>query len=387
MSFVSRFDEFHEQAAAAIGLSDFGPNDYQAPLRILLDDLDASARFSPEGAQIGAGTIIGKLVGRLFTEQGFKTYPQFAAARIEKPIIIIGMPRTGTTALQRIMAADPAIQALDLWLGSMPMPRPPRETWENNPVFQGVRAGLDQMLGLNPRIKDIHPLFPEQPDECRAALDQTFWATSLAQTMSAPNYGEWCLAADATYAYERYHQILRLIAGGDKRRWLLKNPDHIWALDALLTAFPDACIVQTHRDLAISMPSVCSLSYEVSRLYAPDKSRLQHGDETRIWMRALEKAEAVRSTADPARFFDLHNDEIQADPVGAVERIYAHFGMPVDDGARHAWHARIQDDPRSSHGVHRYNLQDWGLTAAGVWAEAKTYHKRYVALCQERNIK
>lgn len=380
MNFLSHFDLFHEQAAAATGFDDFGPNDYVEPMRLLLADYDRHAHFSETGAAMVAGEIVGKLVGRLLAQQGFKAQPQIADARVEKPIIIIGMPRTGTTTLHRLMAAYPDTQGLELWLGAMPMPRPPRETWENHPVYRQVAQQLGQLLEMNPTIASIHPMSADQPDECRQALDQTFWATTMAQTATAPEYFEWCLETDARYAYRYYRQVLALVAGNDRRRWLLKNPDHLFALDALLDAFPDACIVQTHRNLAQSMPSVCSLSYEVLRLREPERQRGDHGRYMRIWLRALEKAEAVRRKADPARFFDVHNDDIHCDPLGTVERIYAHFGLPISDAARASWRQRVAADPRGGHGIHRYNFEDWGLSTQEIYNQAPHYRERYEAL-------
>ena len=239
-------------------------------------------------------------------------------------------------------------------------------------------------MALNPRITAIHPLFPDQPEECRGVIDQSFWATSLAATRTVPAYRDWTIAADARFAYRWYRRALGLIAGGDKRRWVLKMPDHIFGLDALLDIFPDACIVHPHRSLLRSMPSVCSLSHEVLRLVEPDRSKRDHGAYVwPYWARGMEKAEEARRKADPARFFDLHSDEIRRDTVGALERIYAHFDIPVTEEARVAWQDRIAADPNSSHLPHHYTLEEWSLSPERIHAETPLYSERYQSLYGE----
>jgi Sulfotransferase family len=380
MNFLARFDEFHELAAKATDLNDFGPDDYHAQLKILLSDYDQHAHMTEAGATAMTNELVGKLVGRLMAQQGFKTYPQFANAKIEKPIFILGMPRTGTTVLLRLLSQDPGTQALEVWIGSLPMPRPPRDTWESNPLYQQVAAQMKVWHAAYPEFQRVHPIFADQPDECRSAQDQSFWIPSQTAVTSAPQYAQWVATADARYSYRRYRKILGLIAGGDNRRWVLKNPDHIFALDALLDVFPDACIVQTHRDPDISMASLCSLSYALRSNRESGISKRQHGQEMRSWIQSLEKAEAVRRKLDPARFFDLHIDEIQADQVGSVERIYDYFNLPVTNAARDAWRARASSDPNAGHGAHDYHLNEWGYSADDIRAEAPGYCARYEKL-------
>ena len=380
MNFISRFDSLHEQATAATGLVDFGPDDYHDPLRRILADYDRYPRFSAAGIATTMAELIGKLVGRLVAQQGFKQYPHFLTTPIEKPIIIVGMPRTGTTALQRLLCQDPGTQALELWLAAMPMPRPPRASWPDHPVYRQVAEQIRALNAASPALAHIHPVFADQPDECRFSLDQSFWSPGLATTATVPDYGQWCLDTDARYSYRYHRQVMGLIAAGDTRRWVLKNPDHIFALDALLDVFPDACIVQTHRDPAYSMASLCSLSYEILQMREPEITPAAHARNAEVWIRALDKAAVVRRRLDPARFFDLHIDEINADQVGAVERIYHHFGLPVSAAARAAWRQRASADPRAGHGSHDYRFERFGVDAQRVRAEAPAYCDLYSRL-------
>jgi Sulfotransferase family len=384
MNFQSRFDAFHEQATQATGLSDFGPTDYHEGLRRLLADYDRYPRFSDAGAEVTAAEVVGRLAGRLMAYEGFKRFPQFTDTAIQRPLILLGMPRTGSTALHKLITQDPATQALELWLAAMPMPRPPRATWESNPVYRQVAAQFTAMLAANPTIQRIHPLFADQPDECRFVTDQTFWSPGMSTSATAPDYGRWAFDADARYTYHYLRRVMGLIAGGDKRRWVLKNPDHIWALDAVLGAFPDACIVQTHRDLAISLPSVVSLSWEILRTREPHKTLREQVRMSKLYVEALEKVEVIRAKADPGQVFDVHVDELHADQVGVAERIYAHFGFPLSEAARAAWRSRAAQDPKAAHGAHEYKLADIGKSAEEIYAMAPRYRERYARLYDGR---
>jgi Sulfotransferase family len=381
---LDRIDELHETAAEAAGVDDFGAEDYLDPLRRLLADLDHHARLSELGTDAWAGEVVGRLVGRLSAQQGFKRFPQLAGASVPAPIVIIGLPRTGTTGLHRLMAEDPIFQTLPLWLAQMPMPRPPRETWPCNPLFNQVNEQIRQLYEISPGLEQIHPMTAGDADECRYVIEQDFFATGIAARATVPDYASWCLETHPRFAYERYKRVLGLIAGGDERRWILKNPDHIFALDALLDVFPDACIVHTHRDPVEAVGSVASLSYKVLALREPERTMREHGWTARFWLGGLEKGERSRARLDPGRVFDLHVDEFQADQVGAVQRIYEHFDLPVTDEALAAWTARAAGDPRSGHGRHDFRAEEFGIGRELVAEVAPSYLARYEELSAAR---
>lgn len=381
MGLLSRFDELHELAAQASGLDDFGAADYVEPMRQLLADYDRHNRIPPEGEALIAGDIIGQLVGRLFAQSGFKSHPEFAQAAIEKPLFVIGMARTGTTALLRLLSKDPAAQSLPLWLASTPMPRPPRETWESHPCYRQIAQGLRQLDEMLPEFKHIHPMVADEADECRIVLGQSFWSPGMASLATTSDYADWCLAGDARYAYRDYRRTLGLVAGGDRRRWVLKCPTHSWGLDALLDVFPDANIVFTHRDVTTSMASTASMVHCLRGTREPQVGPEQIGREILAhWGRALDKAEKVRQRYDPARFVDVHVRQMQTNPVGTVERIYRHFGLPFSAEARTAMARELGRDPRVGHGDHRYAPDYFGLDEHKVRAGVGDYWERNRAM-------
>jgi hypothetical protein len=256
------------------------------------------------------------------------------------------------------------------------MPRPPRATWASQPGYQAVAGAFEQMYTLAPAIRQIHPMHADEPDECRFAMDQTFWSSGTACTAHVPNYAEWALTGDVRAAYRRYRALLGLIAGGDPRRWVLKDPSHLWRYDDLLTVFPDACIVYTHREPVEATVSLSSLIWELRRLREPALTRTMHGrEELALWSRAQEHAEAARDRHDPARFLDIHLRELRADPAGTAERIYRHFGIAVTEAAREAWKTHATRGESTGRNPERLRPEDFGFTAEDV----ERAHPRYLA--------
>jgi hypothetical protein len=385
--FSERVSEIHELAMQATGLSDFGPNDYRAPMEHLLSQYDQEKTpYTEIGRELLLGEMVGRLCGRLRAIDGFKKHPEFAAAPVERPLIIIGMARSGTTALHRLLAHDPQLQSLPLWLAASPMPRPPLAEWADSPLYQATQQGVDRIYGLVPEFRDIHPVGAGMVDECRVITEQTFWACAAASMASAPDYGRWCLETDATYAYRYHRQVLGLIAGGDSRRWLLKCPIHIWGLDALLKVYPDANIVYTHRRVEESLGSTASMVWLLRRMRQEGITPEQVGGHIlQLWGRALRKSEELRASIDPARILDISLHDTLSDPLGTVERIYRNFDIPVTEEGMAAMRQFIAADPKAGHGGHRYTPEFFGLTesaVADVIGEACVARNR--AICAKR---
>jgi len=384
MGFLTEFDAFHERAAQAVGLDDFGAADYVGPMKLLLSDYDEHSRFAAAGTQMVGAGIVGQLAARLLAQQGFKSHRESLTVPIDKPIFIVGMMRTGSTALHRLISKDPSNQWLPPWLGVTPMPRPARESWESNLLYQQMVEAFVQLDQLNPRIRQAHPMSAGEPDECRFATDPTFWSPGMAATAVVPEYAQWCLNGDARYAYREYRRVLALIAGGSHQRWVLKDVCHLWGVDALLDVFPDACIVVTHRDLRSSMPSMASLAYELRRLREPELTPEQNARELiPLWGQALDKTEQVRARNPASRFLDVRIEEIESDPMGTVERIYRHFQLPMSDSSRRALKAHAAMNIRAGHSARRYSLEDFGLTEHEVHSGVGLYYDRYLSLYME----
>ncbi|HMP45860.1 MAG TPA: sulfotransferase, partial [Sphingopyxis sp.] len=241
-----RFDALHEGAIAATGHDDFGDTAYHEGMRVLLNAIDAHPPAGPAAEASATGVITGALAGRLVTQAGWDANPVYAAERIERPLIVIGLPRTGTTALHQLLSVDPQFQGFERWLTANPMVRPPRDQWRAHPAYRASVERIAAMRRLAPEIMAAHSTEAGEVDECLMPMAQSFLCNWFASNIDAPAYDAWFRRADETPSFLRYKEVLKLVGLGDRRRWLLKNPSHVFGIDALLTAFPDACIVQTH---------------------------------------------------------------------------------------------------------------------------------------------
>jgi hypothetical protein len=358
-------NELHALASQVTGLSDFGPDDYADGLEVLLGSLERDAELTARGRKVMRAMLRGALAARLVSEAGWAAHPAYAQVPVERPLFVTGLPRTGTTALHRLLAADPAHQGLELWLAEAPQPRPPRQTWADNPVFRYIQAGCERHHVEHPEFMGVHYMAADQVEECWQLLRQSMRSISWECLAHLPSYSAWLRGQDWTGAYRRHRRNLQLIGLGTGRRWVLKNPSHLFALDALLAVYPDALIVQTHRSPEVAIASVCSLAAQATAGWSDTFAGEVIGrDQLELWASGLERFGAERARHDPGRFFDVSYDDLVADPVGTTEAVYAHFGLPFGGAAADAMRA-LSTGGRAL-AAHRYTLADFGLTQEQV---------------------
>jgi hypothetical protein len=322
----------------------------------------------------------GALVARLVSEVRFKQHAVDDAA-VERPIFVTGIPRTGTTALHRLLAADPGHQGLEQWLCDFPQPRPPRETWPDNPVFQQIKAGFAKFYAAKPEFAGVHYIDADTVEECWQLLRQSAMSISYETLGHLPTYSAWLAAQDWTPAYARHKRNLALIGANDPgKRWVLKNPSHLFALDALLAVYPDAIIVQTHREIRTTLASSCSLSALATEGYSTRFVGATIGqDQLELLGRGADLFMAARDRHDPEHFYDVAFDDLARDAVGTVEAIYRHFDLPWTDEVRAAVEAEDvagRSGPRAP--KHHYALADFGLSEDQVDERFADYTARYL---------
>lgn len=379
-SFVSREGEMLAAASkAAGGATDLGADDFRDGLSALLQSYDEDSRLNPFGRWMVTQQITGLLRGRFEAEQWRKRQPELFGGDVKRPIFILGLPRTGTTALHSLVAQDPANQALEYWIASSPKPRPPRDQWDTDPRFKEAAQGLGLTYWLDPGLKAIHLLTADGPEECRLLLQHTFRDDSFECNSTLPSYSKWYQACDMRPAYRRHSDLLRLIGSNSPdKRWVLKYPAHLRWLRELLDVYPDACIVQTHRDPARVLPSLCSLIAGWRGIYEdnPDRRAIAAW-VVDLWARTMEDAMAARRELGEHRFFDVSFHETVTDPAAAVGRVYDHFGLDYPDETRTrltAWH---RDHPQHKHGEHRYSAADFGLEDGAIRERFSAYIERF----------
>lgn len=374
---ASLVQQLHDAAIERTGFSDFGDDRYREGLDVLLAAYDENPYFNDLGRRVACEQAVSALAARLKSEDGWKRCPAWRETRIVRPLFVLGLPRTGTTALHKLLSQDPANQTLAHWLGANPAPRPPRASWDEHPAYREVKSQLDELYERSPGMRAIHDIRADEPDECRLLRMQSF-ADLTFDTAYVPRYREWLMTVDQRVTYARYRDNLRLIGAGDHRRWVLKCPGHLWALDALLAQFPDAIVVMTHRAPEEVLPSDCSLRYAASRSVEPRLTPETIGrDNVDRWLRVLERASDARSRANPAQFYDLDFREFTRDPLAEVQRIYRYFDLPLSDSAADAMEAWHEARPRNHHGEHRYDAKLFGLDEAAIRERFSDYRIRY----------
>ncbi|HEX7717321.1 MAG TPA: sulfotransferase [Marmoricola sp.] len=369
---VGSYEDIVAAAERTTGMTDMGGTAHEEGLRILVEDLN-----SPEAGLTGRGNYFQRsevksaLVGRLLTQAQFNARPEYADVPIERPIFVIGLPRTGTTALHRLLHADPMAQGLEMWITQYPQPRPPRETWEDDPIFTAMQQGFAAHHVSNPEYLGIHYLDATTVEECWRLLRQTGKSNSYESLAYVPRYTEWLKKQDWSDAYARHKQNLQLVGLNDQeKRWVLKNPSHLTALDALMTVYPDALIVYTHRDPVTCIASSCSLSAETTAGHSTTFVGETIGrTQLDLWSRAYHAFHDARPGYDQAQFADVAFSDLRADPLGVTRQVYEQFDLPWTTDVE----ATIREiDRESKEGAakpsHSYSLADYGLSDDQVLA-------------------
>jgi hypothetical protein len=365
---VGTVEDLHASASRRTGLTEFGTDQYIDGLAVLLDSYAAEAAFTPFGAKSQRAFLRGALTARLFSEAAWRAHPEYVQVKIERPVFVTGLPRTGTTALHRLLTADPASQGLEMWLTQVPQPRPPRPTWPDNPVFQYIQAGFARHHDEHPEFMGVHYMAADQVEECWQLLQQSMRSVSFETLAYVPGYAAWLRGQDWTGAYLRHRSNLQVIGLHDGgRRWVLKNPSHLFALGALLAAYPDALVIQTHRSPRTAIASACSLAAHASAGWSPVFTGKVIGrTQLDLWADGLSLFTAERARHDQARFYDVRYDNLVADPAGTVEAIYGHFGLPLTGAAADAIRSLASSARAGSDSPHRYTLGEFGLAGEEV---------------------
>ena len=355
-------EQLHEDASRqAGGLTDFGDPSYREGLSVLLAAGTSSPASGPALDRKIAALSTYALTGRLHSEAGWRDHPETRSTPVPAPVIVIGLPRSGTTALHQLMACDDQFQWIPAWLADRPRPRPPREDWDTDPLH---RSAVERyaVQGANPN----HEVGPDDPQECLNVMVQSFTSMMFVSTLPVPEYHEWFLQQDERPSYRRYLDNLRLIGDGDSRTWLLKNPSHTFALDALLDVLPDARVVWIHRDPAETIPSGCSLVFRGGAKDVGFRPAELGAHRLRIWSTAARRAEAAREKRPAEQFHDVDYRRFVHAPVREVRAVYEHFDLAVTSTTEKAFQGWVDSHPQDRHGRHSYTPEDFGLSTAGI---------------------
>ena len=370
-------DSLHRAAYRRAGASNYGSWDFAEPLERLLKSYRDEAALTTLGRITVRELIVSLLDNLLRMEAERVATPSIERQRIEAPVFIIGLPRTGTTHLHGIVSEDPANRAPLTWEVMYPAAaRSPADVAR-------ARSQTDSRLGwadrLAPEFMRIHPIAADLPQECIAITAQVFMSIQFHTTHDVPSYQNWLEDAPQRLAFDFHHRFLQhQQAKSSGTRWVLKAPGHLFALEGLLERYPDARIIHTHRDPTRVMASMASHATVLRRAFSDNADpRKIAADWADRWARALEKFLAVRDRAPASQFLDLGFESIESDPLGTVERVYDFLGWPLTQDARAAMQRFLAANPKNKHGVHSYTLEQFGLSRAAEMIRFRNYCERF----------
>jgi hypothetical protein len=378
-AFELNADPLMAEARKQTGLHDFGGDTFIEPLRRLCRALEEEADLSLVGRLSIRRGFLRLLMQRLHIAEDLARYPEIREVPLQRPVFILGFMRTGTTLLFNLLARMPGARAPRLWELMWPSPPPDPATEATDPRIERAHRFAEQAHRALPAMKAIHPFEATAPEECLFLLGLSFTDFAAESRAHLPGYMNWLMSTDMVPAYRYYREVLQLLTWKARGQHLvLKSPVHLYNLDALLTVFPDARIIQTHRDPSEVVASGCSM-YEASRVLSTrghDPVALgQQWLDT--WGQAMDRAMAVRAKASPEQFLDVHYEELMADPVGQVQRIHRWAGSGGEEAAPAVVQSWLAQNPRHKHGVHQYTLEHYGLDARRVAERFRAYTERF----------
>jgi hypothetical protein len=378
-----RLDAASLEAAARrrTGLEDLGDPGYREPLALLLDSLEREAGLSALGRALTRAHLIQLLASRLRLEALIRRHPEIERERIERPIVIAGLPRTGTTHLFNLLAQDAGLRWLPYWESLEPIPAPnePLAADGRDPRIGRAERGLDFLYRLMPLFPAMHEMTPEGPHEEIQLLALAFSTQLFEASYFVPSYGAWYRDTDQrpAYAYlRRVLQALQWLRRGE--RWLLKSPQHLENLGALAETFPDAVFLQTHRDPVRIVASLATMIAYGARMQhrRPDPFAVGRHWAGRV-EDMLRASVRDRGKLPAAQVTDVRFDDLMRDPLGVAARALAFAGRPPNARTEAALRGFLAANPKGKHGAVAYRLAPLGLEEAPLRARLRFYAERF----------
>jgi len=374
-------DELEDGARAATGLDDFGSPYYREGFERTVESLNTEADLSEMGAVIQHATISNALIQRLKIEEAYARHPEMDDGTVGGPVFVIGLPRTGTTALSQLVAADPQFRSLRMWESQAPTPPPEAATQESDPRIAQAEAGLQMLNDMFPLMKSLYNSEPTAPTECQDLMGMSFRTFHFDGVVRVPSYLQWLMGCDMRETYLFHRRVLKLLQWHcPPNLWHLKTPVHVFALDALVEAYPNAKFMWSHRDPARVMGSVCSLIRYVRSWSSDRDDPVELGaEQLDSWSEGVRRAMDFRRRVGDERFSDVAFSDLQADAVTTLAASYESLGLEFTDAAARSVEQWAREHKPGARGSHDYDLADFGLTPESVRERFTEYLRTYDA--------
>jgi len=362
------------------GLADFGPPSFREGLDVLTDSIEREADLTAFGRVVIRTQLVTNLANRLRVIDWAARHPEVRKERIERPWVILGLPRTGTTLLSLLLDLDPSNRSLLAWEARSPLPPPELASAAEDPRIAETAKSLAGSNRLMPWLPAMHPMGATLATECVTLFMLEFRSLQIETQVRVPAYQAWLEKAEMGPAFAIHRLVLQILQSRfPTERWSLKTPQYLWCLQSLHEAYPDARLIWTHRDPVSVVASVVSLNQAFYRTWARDPDPVVTGAH---WSRPMAVAIERGLAFDAAQggrawCHHLRYAELMKDPIAAVEQLYASFGERVTPLHRRRMEAWMRDRPQSAFGRHRYDLADFGLRREALDAHYAAYRERF----------
>jgi hypothetical protein len=370
------------RACETTGLKNFGGDGYLEGLEILCRSASEEARFTDMGRAAFEGQLTDHLMQRLQVEDWYGRHPEIDEQEIVAPLIGLGLPRTGSTALSCLLAEDPAARSLRNWEAMRPCPPPEFATQHSDPRIALGEAAMERRNTLFPRARQMLPSTATGPSECQTFMAMDMKAQLFQAFAHIPSYIDWLNhKADLVPTYTYVKRILKLLQWKcGPNNWRLKNPSHSLFIEALNTVFPDARFWMTHRDITNVIPSVADLYFEYSKAFSDSVDKHWLGEITSEFCElGMRRMIAFRDAGNDQRFFDIHFAPFQKDPFPKLAELYGWLGEDLSAEALANMRAWRENSPRDKHGGHSYDAAEFGIDLATLRQRFAFYSDRFGA--------
>ena len=367
------------------GLKDFGNDNYQQALEVLTRALNTEAKLSATGIAMMRERLVGQLVNRLLMEDYLQRFPEITKIGIEDPLVIVGLPRTGTTMLQRTLAVDPRFYSAAWWETRYPAPLTGEGPQDCEKRITMAKAEVAQTIEAIPQILSIHPMSAMLCDEEFMLMEHSFLCAMDAYA-DVPSYTAWLDQQDQRPVYTQLKKMLQFLqwqkdqrGEAQGQRWLLKAPQHLHTLEILLSVFPKAQVILTHREPAQTIPSMASMAHTLWQIYSdqPDPSSAGRQWNSRM-ARGIHHTMQVREQQDSRRFLDIHFLDTVAKPMEVLEAVYQFANMQFTEKARADAKQWLSSNGREKRAGHDYSLETFGLSEQQMQRDYALYRARHL---------
>lgn len=367
-------------ASAQTGLSDFGEAPFEESLAILCRSLENEARLTPEGVQLAKALLTGHLAERLRLEDFVRRHPALLDQPLAPAVFLVGMPRSGTTALAQHLSEDPALRSIPRWESRRLTPPDKGAHTPGDPRIAEIRAEFEEAFRQMPWRQKILPNNHDDPAEHGQLLALTFLNLQWPTLYRVPSWTNWALRQDLTPGYAYLSRVLKVLQWAKPAaRWSLKLPPDLFALDTIAALFPDARFIWAHRPPVEAISSLCSLCVQVREKQGRALADpLEIGaEQLEFQALAVDRAMAARERIGEARFVDVWQADLGRDTAGTIAALYDRLNLTLSPAYLARLGQRMREKPRGRFGNHDHDLSGYGLDEDCVNARFAGYVARF----------